>query len=66
MTVPRSDFANSDLASPFAVAMTDMWRGAIALVEGALRRGGCRLGISVDYARPWERPCLLRGVGARI
>ncbi len=39
MTVPRSDFANPDLASPFAVGMSNMRREVIALVEGALRLG---------------------------
>ena len=38
MTVPRSDFANPDLASPFAVAMTDMRRGAIALAFQLIMR----------------------------
>ena len=62
MTVPRSDFANPDLASPFAVAMTDMRRGAIALVEGALRRGDVALAFQPIMRAHGKGPAFYEGL----
>ncbi|MBF9039632.1 hypothetical protein LSUCC0387_01835 [Rhodobacterales bacterium LSUCC0387] len=62
MTEPRSNFANPDLVSPFAVAMTNMRRGAIALIEGALRRGDVALAFQLIMRAHGKGPAFYEGL----
>lgn len=43
MTVPRTDLANPELASPLDAAMRQMYRGTVKMVEAALARGDVAL-----------------------